>query len=366
MNPGKTSVVVLYNHVGKDEYVALRSVDPSSLDFKPSYDIHVATVQEEYDAIVSALCAEGFQACGMNIQDDASRLYRQVSKNPPDVVFNLVEYFHDDQLYESSVAGFLDLFGIAYTGATALCLALCGRKVLTKQVLLQNGVSTPRFRSLDYPKISRRHGLQYPLMVKPSRQDASTGVEEGSVVYDYAQLMRQLESIFERFRPPILVEEFIEGRELHVSVLGNNPPQVLPVLEYDFSELQDPHPPVITYDAKWNPLSPAFHRVHSLCPARLDSRSEKRIRRQALLAYTATLCRDYARIDFRMGSDGVPHVLEVNPNPDLTEGVSFMECAEKAGMGFAETLRRIVGFALERQKASAPKTEAAGRQQEGG
>jgi D-alanine-D-alanine ligase len=307
-------------------------------------------VQEEYDAIVNALRTEGFQACGVNLEDDASKLYRLVTRNPPDVVFNLVEYFQEDHVNESAIVNFLDLFRIPYTGATAFCLSLCGRKGLTKQVLLQNGVATPRFRSLDHPKISRRHGLRYPLIVKPSRQDASAGVEEGSVVHDHAQLVRQLESIFERFKAPILVEEFIEGRELHVSVLGNNPPEMLPILEYDFSELQDDHPQLITYDAKWNPLSPAFHRVHSLCPAKLDSRSEKRVRRQALLAYSATCCRDYARIDLRMGSGGVPHVLEVNPNPDLTEGVSFMECAEQAGMGFSETLRRIVEFALERRR----------------
>jgi D-alanine-D-alanine ligase len=349
-NAGEKSVVVLYNQVEKDEYAALRSIDPASLDFEPSYDIHVATVQEEYDAIVEALRTEGFRACGVNLENSASRLHRLVTRNPPDVVFNLVEFFQDDPVNEAAVVNFLDLFQVAYTGATAFSLALCGRKGLTKQVLLQNGVATPRFRCLHHPRIGRRHGLHYPLIVKPSRQDGSMGVEEGSVVFDYAQLVRQVESIFERFKAPILVEEFIEGRELHVSLLGNNPPEILPILEYDFSELQDDHPPLITYDAKWNPLSRAFHRVHSLCPAKLDRKSEKRVKRQALLAYTATLCRDYARIDLRMGSDGVPHVLEVNPNPDLTEGVSFMECAEQAGIGFSETLRRIVGFALERQQ----------------
>lgn len=357
----RESVVVLYNHVGNDEYVELRSIDPASLDFAPNYDIHVATVQEEYDAIVGALRAEGFRACGLNLEDDVSTLYGLVTRDAPDVVFNLVEYFRDDTVNEGAIPDFLDLFHVPYTGATPLGLSLCARKALTKQILLQNRVATPLFRCLDEPEITRRHGLRYPLIVKPSRQDASAGVEERSVVHDYEELVRQIGRVFERFRAPVLVEEFIAGRELHVSVLGNDPPEVLPVLEYDFSELQDGHPHLITYDAKWNPLSPVYHRVHSLCPARIDRKTQQRVRRQALLAYAATCCRDYARIDMRMGADGIPYVLEVNPNPDLTEGVSFMESAEKAGLGFSQTLRRIVGFALQRQRSRAKQLSCNGQ-----
>ena len=109
---------------------------------------------------------------------------------------------------------------------------------------------------------------------------------------------------------------------------------------------------MITYDIKWNPLVLPYHRVHSLCPARIDKKTEKRVMEHALRAYTATYCRDYARIDLRLGNDGVPYILEVNPNPDLTEGVSFMESAEKAGISFSETLRRLVTFALERNPST--------------
>ena len=140
----------------------------------------------------------------------------------------------------------------------------------------------------------------------------------------------------------------MQGKELHVSILGNNPPQVLPIEEYDFSDLSEDHPPLITYDIKWNPLAPAYHNVYSFCPADIDTKTEELVKEQALRAYTATCCRDYARIDMRLGRDGRPYVLEVNPNPDLTEGVSFMESAEEAGLSFSETLRRIVSFALER------------------
>jgi len=348
----KKSVLVLYNQIEEDEYVALRSIDPESLDFKPSYNIHVATVQEEYDAIVNALCAENFLASGVNLEDSPSRLHQVITQNPPDVVFNLVEFFHDDLNQESAVAHFFDLFRMPYTGASAFCLSLCRRKGLTKHVLLKHRVATPRFRVVNGHKVERSHGLRYPLIVKPSRQDGSTGVEACSVVYDHSQLLSQLERVCARFKPPFLLEEFIAGKELHVSVLGNNPPVVLPIVEFDFSELSEDHPPVITYEVKWKPLSVAYHRVHSRCPAELDRNTEKHVMKQVLKAYTATSCRDYARIDLRLGPDGIPYILEVNPNPDLTEGVSFMESAEEAGLSFPETLRRIVSFALERLPSS--------------
>jgi D-alanine-D-alanine ligase len=342
-------VAVVYNHAGEDVYEKLRQVDPATLEFEPEYDIHVATVEEEYRAILTALRQEGFHARAVNLREDLRKLERLLRRNPPDVVFNLVEYFHDDAELEPNVAAFYDLYRVPYTGAPPFALALCHKKGLTKQVLLANGVPTPRFRVLAEPRIPRRHGLHYPLIVKPSRADASLGVEPGSVVYDYDQLVRQLEKVFAEFDPPILVEEFIEGRELHVAVLGNEAPELLPAIEFDFSELPPEHPAIISYDAKWNPLDEAYHRVHTICPAELSQRAMKKVRDVVLRAYRLTGCRDYARLDIRLAKRNQPFVLEVNPNPDLTEGVSFMESAEAAGYTFAQTLRKIVEFALARR-----------------
>jgi D-alanine-D-alanine ligase len=332
-----------------DQYLALRGIDPSTLDFTPNYKINVATAQEEYDAIVEALCDEGFLARSINLRDDLFKLPGLITENPPQVVFNLVESFHNNAIHEASVAGLFDLFDVCYTGSPPFCLLLCLRKAMTKQVLAQSGIATPRFRKMEDPRIETTHGLHYPLIVKPARQDGSLGLDVHSVVYDHAQLLRQLERVFEKFKAPILVEEFIESKELHVAVLGNNPPQTLPIVEFNYSELPSDHPPFMTYDIKWNPLAFAYHHVHSICPAMIDSKTEKLVREQALRAFKATGCRDYVRIDLRLGKDGIPYVLEINPNPDLTEGVSFMESAEKAGLSFSETLVRIVACALERQ-----------------
>lgn len=348
-DPPATSVVVLFNHVDEDEYERLRTVDPESLGFEPTYDIRVPTVMDEYRAIARALRREGYRVRTVNLQDDLKRLERLLKRSPPDVVFNLVEHFRDRADLEADVAGMMELYGVPYTGAPPFALSLCQRKGLTKQVLLANGVPTPRFRLLTEPHIPKRHGLHYPLIVKPAREDASTGVEKESVVYDYQQLARRLEYVCAEFTPPVLVEEFIEGMELHVAILGNDPPEVLPAIEWDFSDLPEDHPAIISYAAKWDPLDEVFHRVHSVCPARLSRRALRNVERVALDAYRITGCRDYARLDIRLAQRTHPYVLEVNPNPDLTEGVSFMECAEVAGYSFSQTLARIVELARERR-----------------
>jgi len=349
----KPSVAVLYNHVDEDEYEQLRDLDPATLPFEPQYDVHVATVMEEYAAIVKGLRRAGFRARGVNLADDLRALERLLARNPPDVVFNLVEHFRSDPEHESHVAALLDVHEIPYTGSPPFALSLCRRKGLTKHVLLANGVPTPRYRVLYEPSISRRHGLHYPLIVKPAREDASAGVERDSVVHDHAALLARLEHTLAEFTGPALVEEFIEGRELHVSVWGNDPPAVLPIIEFDFSALPADHPTIISFDAKWNPIEEVFHQVSTICPARISQRARKRVHAAALAAYRVTGCRDYARLDLRLTKGDHPFVLEVNPNPDLTEGVSFMESAEEAGYTFAAALKLIVDAARARRPARA-------------
>lgn len=344
----KIKVAVVYNHSGEDVYEKIREVDPDTLGFEPEYNIHVATVTEEYEAIAEALKEQGYEVNLVNINDDIQVLINLLSKNPPDVVFNLIEYYRDDSGLEHLVAGLYALYGVRFTGAGPFTLALCQRKGMTKQLLKANNVPTPRYKLLTEPRLPGRHGLHYPMIIKPAREDASSGIEKDSVVYNPEQLNERIAKTFSEYNPPILLEEFIEGRELHVSVLGNDPPEVLPIIEFDFSELPDDHPNIISYNAKWNPLDESFHRVHALCPAKLTKRVEKKVKAAVLEAYKITGCYDYARLDLRLTKDNKVFILEVNPNPDLTEGVSFMESAEHFGLSFSQTLSKIVQCALSR------------------
>jgi len=353
-NTKKNTVAVIYNDPGEDFYEKIKDVDPDSLGFKPEYNINVATVTEEYEAIANDLREEGYEVKLVNINEDIQVLINLLKKNPPDVVFNLIEFYRNDPALEHLVAGLYSLYGIRFTGAGPFTLALCQRKGMTKQLLKANNVPTPRYKLLTEPKVPGRHGLHYPLIVKPAHEDASSGIEKESVVYNYEQLHARIKKSFEEYNPPILVEEFIEGRELHISVLGNDPPVILPIIEFDFSELPSDHPNIISYDAKWNPLEESFHRVHAICPAKLTKRLEKKVKAISLEAYRITGCYDYARLDLRITKDNKVFVLEVNPNPDLTEGVSFMESAEQYELSFGEALAKIVECALSRPAPSIP------------
>jgi D-alanine-D-alanine ligase len=357
------SVVVLYNQVGEDWYEKLQQIDPSTLPFEPEYPVHVPTVKEEYDDVARALRRAGYRARAVNLENDLRRLERVLKRNRPDVIFNLVEFFHDDAGLEGAVAGMFDLYRIAYTGSPPFALSLCLDKGLTKRVLQDHGVPTPRFKVLYEPQLPKRLGLRYPIIVKPAWEDASTGVSKDSVLYDGAQLEERVEHVYNEYGA-ILLEEFIDGRELHVSVWGNDPPEVLPPVEFDFSELPTGYPPIITYSAKWNPLSEVYHKVHTVCPAPLPKQLLKKVEDVAIRAYLATECRDYARLDIRLKGNK-PYVLEVNPNPDLTEGVSFMDSAEEAGYSFSEALARFVEFAATRRPTTTPLTGQPGERRPG-
>lgn len=359
-NDEKASVVVLYNQVGEDVYEKIRDVDPATLGFVPEYPLDVATAKEEYEEIARALRRAGYRARAVNLQNDLRRLERVLKRSRPEVIFNLVEFFHDDAGLESAIASVFELYKIAYTGAPPFTLELCQRKGFTKQVLQQHGVPTPRFQILHHPHVPKTLRLRYPLIVKPAWEDASSGVGEGSVVYDRAGLARRVAHVYAEFTQPLLIEEFIDGRELHVSVWGNGDEiEVLPPIEVDFSDLPEGHPRLISYEAKWDPLAEVYHRIHALCPAPLPKPVWRRVEQVAIAAYRATGCRDYARLDLRLRRHK-PYVLEVNPNPDLTESVSFMESAEVAGYAFSEALAEIVEMALERKPVSEPKIEDQG------
>lgn len=351
MTSTSPTVAVVFNHSGEDEYEQLKTFDPALLGFTPEYRIDVATAMEEYEALATGLRNEGFRVRMLNMKDDLSFLTDELRKKRPDVVFNLVEHVRDESGLESAVAGVFDLMGIPYTGAPAFALTLCQRKGLTKQLLLAEEIPTPKYRTLFTPALTQRHGLRYPLIVKPGREDASAGVHHGSVVRTWKDLRRAVRSAFHEFKPPILVEEFVDGRELHISILGNDPPKALPILEYDFRELPARVPRILSYDTKWNPLNEIYHRIHTVCPAPLSASVAREMTDFAIRAYTVTGCRDYARVDIRYSPTRGVHILEVNPNPDLTEGVSFMECAEKEGLSFSGTLRKIVEMALARGPA---------------
>ncbi|MBZ0178265.1 MAG: ATP-grasp domain-containing protein [Melioribacteraceae bacterium] len=343
-------VAVVYNEAYpeiNDEYQTQLN---DNLDFKPYFEIAEHDPIAEYEAIAEALRKSGFDAYILNILDDIDIFFRDYNKNKPDVIFNLVEIYKDNAKLEMSFASILELLGIAYTGAPPQALGTCQNKTLTKRILSSVGIRTPKFKVISKPKKDYKLGLKYPVIIKPAYEDASVGIENESIVTNKEELKNRIEHILFEYAQPALCEEFIDGRELNVAVLGDKRQRVLPISEIDFSKMPDHLYNIVSYQAKWDPYHEAYHKTIPKCPAKLSKRIAEEAGTIAKAAFRAMWCRDYARVDMRLSKSKKLYVLEVNPNPDLTEDAGFMRSAKYAGYSYRKTLKRIVELAAKRIK----------------
>jgi D-alanine-D-alanine ligase len=315
-------------------------------------DLSEVGVMEEREHVEKALQHQGFRTSLFNIDGDIKRLVRFLEETKPDVVFNLCESLKGQAIHEMHVAGVYELVGVNYTGAATLALGTCLNKVRTKELLGYHGIPTAKHllvRNADELNLDDLR-LRFLLFVKPSREDASLGIENSSVVKDFSSLKERVAHVIKTYSQPALVEEYIEGRELNVAIMGNNPPEPLPISEIDFSKLPADYPKIVTYNAKWMEGTPEYVGTVGTCPAKLDPVIEQRVREIAVKAYRLMEIRDYARVDIRLSADGVPYVLEVNPNPDISRDAGFARSARTAGMTFEEMIAKIVEHALARAK----------------
>ena len=346
-------VAVIFNEANPDFYVKSLDHETKELNFTPYFEVEELTPIEEYELLAKRLTKSGgCTAYPLNIKDDLDLLLKDLKKNKPDVVFNFVEIFKDNSRLEMNVVGLLELLGIPYTGAPPMALANCQNKVLAKKILNSVGIRTPKFLVVKKYARTYNKGLNYPLIVKPAFEDGSVGIEDESIVQTPKQLKARVEYILKYFIQPVLVEEFIEGRELNVAVLGDKKPRVLPISEIDFTEMPDYLHNIVSYQAKWDPRHEAYHKTIPNCPAVLSKRVENKVREIAIAAYHAMGCRDYTRVDMRLRNNKEIFVLEVNPNPDLTEGVGFMRSAKTAGYSYERALKKIISFAWNRRRKS--------------
>ncbi len=343
-------VAVIYNEAYPEIENQYQTEIPKNLNFKPYFDLDESDPIAEYEAIAEDLRKTGFEAYILNILDDMNIFLDDFEKNKPDVVFNFVEIYKDIAELEMSFAGLLELLKVPYTGAPPITLGTCQDKTLTKRILSQNGINTPKFRFIEKEKKTYRLGLNYPLIVKPSLEDASVGIENESVVSNHKALKQRIEHILNEYRQPALVEEFIDGRELNIAILGDQKPKALPISEIDFSKMPDHLYNIVSYQAKWDPLHESYHKTIPKCPAKLPKKVEAKAKEIALSAFKIIGCRDYARVDMRLSKDNELFVLEVNPNPDLTEDAGFMRSARQAGYSYRRTLKTIIELAAKRGK----------------
>lgn len=352
-------VLILWNQVEEDIYERWREHGPGPLPWDPSrVATEVRTVREEMDDLIVGVRDAGYEVTCINVHDDIERMMAALRLYRPDVVFNLIEYLYNDEGLESSVVGAYEVFGYPYTGSPAYTLSLCQRKHHTKLLLQAAGLPTPPYfivENLD-SSIPDREALAslFPAIVKPAQEDASGGIEREAVVTSYPALVERVRYVLREFEQPALVEKYIEGREIHVAIIGNREPEILPLFEmlFDHTAFIEPsewRPRIVSFSGKWDPLSEDFYTLEPICPALdLSPDAAATLGAIALRAYLTTGCRDYARVDMRVAENGAPYILEVNPNPDLTDGSAFIMCAQASGRTYSQTLGEIVEMAIAR------------------
>src|SRR5438552_3925419 len=261
------------------------------------------TPDEDIQAVYEALKASGHNPIFLRL-DGTARSLIDLAEAEADLIFNLVESFGGDDTHDSKVAGYLELLGRRFTGAGSHGLYLAQDKALAKKIFAFHGIHTPYFASVYRAPTEHAHDIQFPVIVKPAREDGSIGIQFGAVCGSIKELMERIDYIHAEFDSPALIEEYIEGRELYVGVLGNEKPQALPVVEMDLSQLPEGTPRIAGSEVKWEEDTAAYKATKPFFPEDLDAEMVRRLSDAAIQAHQALQLRDYGRIDFRLRRAG--------------------------------------------------------------
>jgi D-alanine-D-alanine ligase len=305
------------------------------------------------DQVAEALRQGGHKASVLGVHGDLKRLIGGLSRRKPGLVFNLLETFGEDQLGLTPVVGLLDLMNLRYTGGGPGEMFLQEDKALTKKLLAFDGIDYPDFAVFTQNADLETGGkLRMPLFVKPLRMDASIGIDGHSLVHTAKEMMERVVAIHEKVHDAALVEEYIEGREFYVGVLGNQSPTAFPPIEMDFSKLPADRPHILDARAKWSENSVEYKGTEAVLPE-LPEELRAKLQKVALDAYRALRVRDYGRIDLRLTPAGEVYVIEVNASCYLERSGEFARAAAAAGIDYPALVNRIVEEALGRAKRGA-------------
>jgi len=298
----------------------------------------------EYD-VTTTLRNAGHDVRCMGVLDSLTELRTAIADWKPDVVFNLLEEFNGIVTYDQHVVAFLELMRQPYTGCNPRGLLLSRDKPLCKQLLTFHRIPTPQF--FVAPRGARFHvprKMKFPLFVKSTTEDASLGIAQASVVDDAAKLKERVEFIHTQVGSDALIEEFIEGRELYVGVMGNDRLTRLPVWEMVFGSMPDSLPAIATRKVKWDKRYQAKYGITTRAAEDLPPAVLANLDKLSRRIYRTLGLSGYARMDFRVRPDGSVYVLEANANPNLEAAEDFAESARAAGVGYDELLEKIMGL----------------------
>jgi D-alanine-D-alanine ligase len=307
----------------------------------------------EFD-IVSTLRAAGHEVRPFGVEDELKAVRDVIEDFKPQVVFTLLEDFHGKVIYDQNVASFLELMQIPYTGCNPRGLILARGKDLSKTLVHHRRIPTPAFAVFPKRrKVKRPARLALPLIVKSLSEDASLGISQASVVDTDEKLAERVAFIHERIGTAAIAEQYIEGRELYVGVLGNERLRVLPVWELKFGNLGPGSRPIATEKIKHDPGYQERAGIEDGPAEDLAPELYARIQRIAKRVYRTLDLDGYARIDFRLSADGIPYFIEANPNPEIAKSQEFATAAKHDGLAYPGLLHRILALGISRAKAGA-------------
>ncbi|MBN2386172.1 MAG: hypothetical protein JXB85_04075 [Anaerolineales bacterium] len=298
--------------------------------------------------LTEALRSRGAQVFPIPVQDSLDTLRTALQPFSPETafIFNYCDGFGGNNMAATRIVRLIETLGFKHTGSTAEVIATCIDKSRAKRKLIAAGVATPRYQVFSRPDDIYR--FDFPAFVKPLTDDASIGINAESVVRTPEALARRVEYLLDHYRQRALVEEYIHGRELAVSLWGNDPVQALPITEMDYSRIRDPLRHILTYDAKWNPASRDYRNTPTRCPAIMTRTDELCVIDAAVRTYQTLGLRDFARVDIRYHK-GIPYIIDINEIPDLSMDSGFPNSARTAGYSYSEMAARILTFALLRE-----------------
>jgi D-alanine-D-alanine ligase len=329
---------------------------PATQDFSK----HIESVDEAEFDVARALIARGHDVRCLGFRDDIDQLISGLRAQPSDVVFNLSERFRGESALDYTVASTLEMLGLPYTGASSEGLMLARDKALTKKVLAYHGILIPHFMVCPIGQpVHRPSDLRFPLIVKPLDEDASVGIAQSSVVRDDEALTTRIAFIHERIGTDAIVEEFIEGRELYIGVIGNERPRALPPIEMVFKNEPNVEGRIATFKAKWSVKYRASRGIENMVARDLPKTLVQRLSDVAVRTYKAAGLRDYGRIDVRLAHDDAIYVVEANPNPYLAEGEDLAWAAEEAGYPYQDLIEKVAEMGLGRSRKNGSRKEPA-------
>lgn len=295
----------------------------------------------EYN-VLKALKALKHDYRGLGVQSDLGELKQIIDEFRPNVVFNLLEEFDGEVLFDQNVVSFLEMLRVKYTGSNPRGLMIARDKSLAKKLMTYHRIPTPRFQNFGKKKNTKLNSkLRFPLIVKCLYHEASLGITKASVVSNEEKLYEQVSYLIDKYNSEVIVEEFIEGREFYVGVMGNKRLEVLPTWELKFSNVSNPEKELYTEDAKWNEKYRIKKGIKSE-KANIDKDLESKINHICKKAYKALNLTGYARIDLRVNKNNEVFVLEANPNPNIAKADEFALAAKAHGLKYNDLIARIL------------------------